>query len=993
MDINEFKSVIEHFDKNLEYYKNSKNSYNEDSCRLEYIDKLLSFLGWDVNNGKNTPPQYREVIVEKYDDNSSRPDYTLTIRGVTKLFIEAKKPSVDILNSIDSIMQCRKYGWNANHNFSVLTNFEYLLIYDTGIVPVDDDNVNIGLFRKFHFSEYIENKEQIFKLLSKESVYEGGLDKFHSERLIENERLAMKVDDHFLRKMNSWRVKISNELYLKDKIKYCDLEFLNDSVQRFINKLVFLRICEDRNLAEYHKLKVISQNTNDVIVKLNELFLEADMRYNSGLFTNNEITFDLENACIMSVIEDLYYPKSPYLFNIIEPNILGRIYEMFLTESLIIDKGRVVLTKKKDFINRSIVTTPIEVVKFMVENSLKRLFENRTPAEILLMKFADISCGSGIFLEELYDYVSETFVNWYLKNDVSVLEYSDGGQLKLPIDIKKSIIVNCIYGIDIDLQAVEVTKFSLLVKLLEGETRATVESHIPLLPVIDMNIQCGNSLIDYSMIDDYKYNHYDLYEIVPFDWNSIAKGRQFDLIIGNPPYVKTEDMHNLLNDIEFKMYKDIYKSAYKQFDKYFIFVEKAINNLNTNGVLSFLIPNKFMKVSSGIKLREILTEKKQFVEIVDFGDSQLFKNKTIYSSILVYQKTQNNELLFKTVDSFTSLLNNEFTFQIRKKIDTIDNKIWSFIADKYLSNISDEIVPLTNFVDIYNGIQTSAERPPVYWFTNEEVYREDNSKYYICKNNKKYNIEKEITKNYFKPTKKSEKGLNSYSELLTNKRIIFPYNEDGSLILINNFKKMYPGAYEYLFDHFDILVPKQIKTYNGVRDVPGATKDTWYQYGRTQGITSLINTRKIIVGILSKEPMYIIDENDMIISSGGTAGYCAIKLKKTCPYDLEYIQAWLTSSVTEKVIREYGSPFEGGFVSRGTAVLKRVGIYPLDFTNKIEKSSHDTIVRKSKEINKINDLMNQDNRLKIKVLKERKRKLLVDIDSEIGRIYLKRGII
>ena len=137
--LNTLKALTDKFATNLAYYKDQKNSYNEHSCRIEYIDPLLVLLGWDVANTKGLAPQYREVIAENYSSETDRPDYSLTLRGVAKLFVEAKKPAVDIFRHHDAALQARKYGWNANHKVAILTNFEYLIIYDTTVVPKDGD--------------------------------------------------------------------------------------------------------------------------------------------------------------------------------------------------------------------------------------------------------------------------------------------------------------------------------------------------------------------------------------------------------------------------------------------------------------------------------------------------------------------------------------------------------------------------------------------------------------------------------------------------------------------------------------------------------------------------------------------------------------------------------------------------------------------------------------------------------------------------------------
>ena len=111
----------------------------------------MQLLGWDVSNAKGLLPQYREVLAENYSTQTDRPDYSLTLRGVAKLFVEAKKPAVDIFRHPEPALQARKYGWNANHKVAVLTNFEYLIIYDTTVVPREGEACPVARYRFFHF--------------------------------------------------------------------------------------------------------------------------------------------------------------------------------------------------------------------------------------------------------------------------------------------------------------------------------------------------------------------------------------------------------------------------------------------------------------------------------------------------------------------------------------------------------------------------------------------------------------------------------------------------------------------------------------------------------------------------------------------------------------------------------------------------------------------------------------------------------------------------
>ena len=203
------------FQTNLAYYKEGRNNYNEYSCRIEYIDSLLKILGWDVANERGLAPQYREVIAENYSTPTDRPDYTMTLRGVPKFFVEAKKPAVDITRATDPAFQTRKYGWNANHRIAVLTNFEYLAIYDTCYVPKEEDGCAVARYRIFHFTEYADRYDEIVSLISRDVVYSGEFDRYLDDNFPATGGEKQQVDTLFLKQINEWRVLLSNELYRK----------------------------------------------------------------------------------------------------------------------------------------------------------------------------------------------------------------------------------------------------------------------------------------------------------------------------------------------------------------------------------------------------------------------------------------------------------------------------------------------------------------------------------------------------------------------------------------------------------------------------------------------------------------------------------------------------------------------------------------------------------------------------------------------------------
>lgn len=997
MDIERLKLLVTQFQKNKDYYHDAKNAYNEQSCRDEYISPLLECFGWDVQNAKGKDPQYREVRVEKVTRKTDRIDYTLTLNGVDKIFVEAKKPLVDITKDAEPARQTRRYGYNAKHSVSILTNFENLMFFDVTYEPKETDDARVALYKSYHYLEYVAKFDEIAEIMLRDNVYNGNFDALVDKEFLSDTRDRVQVDRLFLKLINGWRKDIGEYLYSKDE-KYHDEEVLNDAVQTFINQVIFLRICEDNNLPLYQNLKQVAENKEQLNEELHKLILSADKRYNSGLFKSDDAILDLSVDAIWKVIDSIYYPKSPYLFDVIEPSLLGKIYEAYLTQKLVIDarKHSVSLGKKEEYEYRSVVTTPVEIVKSMVRIALAPLCDGKTPNEIKQLRIADIACGSGVFLVETFQYLVDCTINWYMKNEPEHLIEKENGEKSIPFSEKKDILVGSIYGVDIDPHAVETAKFSLLIKLLEKETEPSISEELPALPDLTNNICYGNSLVERADIKRCTINK--LLAIVPFDWNEINDGNKFDIIIGNPPYVKTEDMRKLATKYEYEIYQRKYKSAYKQFDKYYLFIERAMKLLKSTGKLCYIVPNKFFTLPAASKLRTIIGGQTEL--IADFGENQLFEDKTIYSAIVLLNRVGCASTIYKKYSSSRELWLEACTEETEINTSNLGEEPWVFSTDndveRILKAINGRTVPLSDVATFFNGIQTSAERAEkfsdkkeVYWFSSEAIKGETTNAYRIEKYGKEYSIEKAILKPYFKPTKNSEKGLDSYSILQTDKRIIFPYNTDGSLIPIAIMKRDYPGTFAYLNDCYDRLIPKNLSRKKQGRDIKDATVDTWYKYGRTQALTAFINTPKLIVKNLCKDkPMYAYDENDFLIASGGTAGYSAIKEKAGSQFALEYIQAWLSHPYTDQIIRLLGSGFEGGFKSRGTNVLPKLPFVKLDFTDTKQKKLYESVVKNTRKVYAINKkIAITSDKAKIKILSEEKLLLINLIEESITKVY------
>ena len=987
--IEKLKRLVANFKRHESTYVRSTSCYNEESCRLEFIDKFFAALGWDVGNEAGLSASTKEVVVEKTVENGKIPDYTFTLKGISKFFVEAKKPSVDILNDKKAAFQTRKYGWNAKHGLAVLTNFRDLVIFDTTIPPDPEQDARVARIAAFHYDEFVAEAEQISEYISKDAVYSGVFDSLIRKLAKTPCPNKISVDKHFLEKINKWRLMLSQRLYKIPKYN-SNLQLLSLVVQRFINRMVFVRICEDRQLPLYENLTQTVISRTKLKLKLTKLFRECDKRYNSGLFSDEDLVLDLDDEIIAGMVEDLYFPNCIYDFSIIGPYILGQIYELFLTQKLRVVNGNLELATKDEYEDRSVVSTPQEIVRYMVSLSMGELCKNLSPEQLTELRIADISCGSGIFLQEAFQFVVDCMTRWYEQNAPAHLEEGARGEKRLPFNDRKRILISCFFGVDIDESAVSCAKFSLLLKLLEGESCDSLRDYKPVLPDLEANIQQGNSLVETISS---RLPIEVRAQIMPFKWNQINGGKKFDVILGNPPYVATEDLHRLVHSSEFEYYTKHYSSAYKQFDKYYLFIERGLHLLVPNGSLWLIVQNKFAKVGSGVMLSKLLAENGFVKRIDNLHDEQLFgSEKTTYSAILHCKKHRQEKFTYSE-DVAARLLTGAEVASVEYDESMLSTHPWRLTVNACLRDIMARLdvvgTPLSQYAEIFNGIQTSAERPePIYWFDEGEITSETANEISVHKFGRNFKIEKAILRPYFKPTDVNEKGSNSYTHIETKKRIIFPYDNQGKLISETIMKRSFPGAYAYLCFNYERLRPRTLSADGKGRDVPGAMANTWYQYGRTQSLTSFINTPKLIVGVLSRDPMFVYDNKDLFIASGGTAGYCAIARKKGSPYSLEYIQAWMSHPLTEELLKISASDFEGGFHARGTMVLKKVPFVAIDLGIPRWKKLHDDVVKKSRSVYVLSERLTSSLTPRQRTLLSREKdNLIKEIQDDIAAVY------
>ena len=954
MDILQIKhkihTLVEKYESNRVFYRTQK--FNETQLRNEFLDPLFEALGWDIRNTSGKKTNEREVLLEeslKADavTHSKKPDYTFRLFGERKFFLEAKKPCVDISSDNEPAKQVRRYGYTANLKISVLSNFEDLFIYDTSYKVEDGDTLTKARIKAYHYTDFEDSAEELIELVGRESVYSGRFEDVWKD--IELNVVHQSVDSLFLDQINQWRLMLGQQIlsYEPDM----DIEELGDIVQSYINKILFLRVCEDRNIETYQRLLTIADHNShrELVAK----FQEADRKYNSGLFKeliSEEVVGNISSS-FWTIIRQLYFPESPYSFTVLSSDILGRIYEIFLAEKLSIVDGSLKIVKKPENAERDIVTTPNFVVREILRQTANEIIQGKTADEINALKCADIACGSGAFLLELYQLLYDSLVDYYLENDRTQLIQTSIDTFKLPYKKKRNLLINCIFGVDKDFNAVEACKFGLLLKLLEDEDVNSLSSFHPILPDLANNIFFGNSLLSSEDVQAA-----DAEEINPFDFED----RKFDLIVGNPPYMKTEDI-NAFTPKEKALYEKNkrYASAYKQYDKYFLFIERALSLLNPDGYLGYIVPSKFMKVGAAKELRNIITKDAYLKSIISFGAHQVFADKSTYTCIMVLEKKAHETFHYSEVCNFAGWrvrAIDAYKFCERSS-NSINADTWVLCTDAHrtlLDAVTANTKPLGEIVGdayIFNGIQTSANK--VYIF---EPLSETRTTYtFKAFNGNTYEVEKAVTKPYFK-TVQGEDAMNTYRTFKPNARVFFPYKKDKTghlqLIPLVAIQRRYPLFYAFLMD----AKPELARASRDIQPKP-ATANEWHRYGRHQSLEACEVAEKMIVGVLAQADKYAIDNNGTLVSSGGTAGYCLVSVPSDNQYSIYYIQAILGSIQGEWLASLYGEIFRGGYIARGTKVLKQIPIREIDFANEDEHRAHDEIVARQKRLIELGEKM------------------------------------
>jgi hypothetical protein len=707
------KQLVERFEQHRDAYRAGK--YNETQLRNEFLNPFFEALGWDVLNKQGNSEEIKHVIHEdslEIEGVKKAPDYAFKIGKERKFFVEAKKPSVKIETNPEVAFQLRRYVWSAKLPLGILTDFEEFAIYECRSKPKISDSVKTGRVLLLKYTDYIEKWDEIASIFSHDAVMTGGFDKF--AKSVAKKKGTAEVDSAFLAEIEGWREALAKNIALRNKLKVKSEADLNYAVQMTIDRIIFLRICEDRGYESEYQLQELANplrpsatspksamgraGRDEVIGvadlgeagrglyrELVKLFERADRRYNSGLFHFKEEkgrgradTFttglEIDDKVLKDIIRDLYYP-SPYVFALIPADILGQIYEQFLGKVIRLTASGNAKVEEKPEVRKAggVYYTPTFIVYTIILNTLGKLLTppltpphlgtngegKMTPKEAARLKILDPACGSGTFLLGAYQYLLDWHLNWYINNDFekwskgrnAVLVQSNPARFKsaggvrgkdgwkLSVEKKKEILLNNIYGVDIDPQAVEVTKLSLLLKVIEDPGQLSYLDE-RILPDLGRNIQCGNSLIgpDYwdgqLMVDEEERTR-----VNAFDWKSafpevFAQGG-FDVVVGNPPYGAE------LNATQIIYLKSKLPSTARSLDTYEMFLVIGESLLNQNGRMGMIIPASWLTGEMYYESRKKLVN--NLSPIIAYAmPFDIFKSAYIDTAIVIFSKESGN---------------------------------------------------------------------------------------------------------------------------------------------------------------------------------------------------------------------------------------------------------------------------------------------------------------------------------------------------------------
>ena len=653
----ELEALVRNYDRVLRH--RSKDRISEETVR-SWINDFLGVFGWDV---RNVSQVWQEAVLDErsrrrladIDSTHKRPDYTLLNGTQIKTFLDAKSLSVDVFSDRSAAFQIRSYGWSAQVPCAVVSNFAQTAIYDTRSVPDVKQDASSGVIQ-IGIDEYLDKFDILYGHLWRGNVVADGLRKIYSTTPGDGERT---LDAQFMRILSGFRARLAEEVWKKNARMIADDESLNYYVQVIMDRIIFIRVCEAKGIERSERLREFQRTEGGFWKTFREsCYMEFHRHYDGAMFERDAkfTQIELDDGFFAEFLDQLYYP-SPYRFDVIPIMMLAKIYEEFLGKRLVVRRGRVVEEVKGEYLKTNgAVPTPEYLVRLVCRRtfgnervlSAKRLFDT---------KILDPCCGSGVFLVACYDYLEEQFVDLLKKDDGLQRQYEDfyfvdeDGNWLLTIPGRRLLIVKCLFGIDVDEAAVEVTKMSLALKMLDGNCVTVWDSlgadGERILRDIAGNVKLGNTLVPLSAnLTDRKKNALKAFDPgLAFPTVFRGEGTGFSHIVCNPPYVETKYFKDAQPELHRYLSRS-YKAYEGKADLAVLFIERCMRLLAEDGRAGFIVQRRWFRTEYGRGIRQLINTGRQLETMVEFDATDLFPGRITYVAIMTLTRKANTQVSY-----------------------------------------------------------------------------------------------------------------------------------------------------------------------------------------------------------------------------------------------------------------------------------------------------------------------------------------------------------
>jgi len=877
--------------------KGRRDAYNEERVKIAFVLPFLEALGWN--------PKTDEVLPEQAT-LTGRADFGLRFGGRTRIFVEMKSFTKS-LDGHDIVKgrprsyseQAIQYAWGMKADWAALTNFEETRLYDSHVRKPEE-----GLVWKkpIRFMDYESRFDELW-LISKQSVVSGALDAYKAKTK------RPPVDEVFLDDLMHCRELLAKDI--SNNNSNLTYDQINENVQKILDRLIFIKNCEDRLIIPAESLwkrynaweeTAIDKGIIPFMMDLRNFFRYFDQVYDGKLFEKHKCEdLRINNEVFREIIDILYGDdqRPGYNFSVIPINVLGQAYELYIGSIIKEKEG---LSKAVEIVRQpskrkayGIYYTPESVVEYIVRTTLgKVLAECKTPDEVSRIKVLDPACGSGSFLIKAFDVLKEWYENYNRMNQPAETKGTLDEHMVPISNFEERILTQNLYGVDLDPQAVEITILNLSLKAVKTREK---------LPYIADHIKCGNSLIDDKNIAGDKAFQW------PEEFPEVMKDGGFDIIIGNPPYVRVQQMK--YGDIDF--FKSHYTVAHMRIDISIMFFELASKLVKEYGKIGFISSSQFVTAEYGRNLRKLLLSKR-IERFVDFGSLPVFEEAITYPAIVVF--SNNSPVTFyyykitKLDDSIMGdlaiALEQGSSYVVRSLIDpdALGEETWNFAPKEELKIIQKirrarNSLMLGAFANPSTGLTTGLDN---ILLLNEKAVTENHlEKGILIKVLRGRNIDPWVIKGSF-----------DYA--------IYPYKlKDGETVLLNPEElRKFPNAYDYLVKNKEGLLARK----DSRRQV--SENKEWYELIR-KGRLDIFKSEKIVTPALTKHNSFALDEEGCAFLTGG-AGVFAIKQEE---FDNQYLLALLNSRLVEYFLHAISTKKQGGYYSYLNTFLAQIPVIQL----------------------------------------------------------------